>query len=158
MTCAEHGDYPCTYHDRLTEANSKLWTVVGEWSIATPGEFGCDGQAYFASQQIAAFEEAEGWIMWAHYNGQGMMEWSFQHSYENGWIDPAGNNIRQCPTEETTLPVEETTTAPTTTPATTASTTTQATTPDGSNSSIFLFNKFQIMILMIATISCLSIF
>jgi glucan 1,3-beta-glucosidase len=96
MTCAEHGDYPCTYHDRLTAANEKLWTIVGEFSLATPGEFNCDGQAYFARQQIGAFEKAEGWFMWAHYNGQNMREWSFSDSYANQWIDPDGNNNPQC--------------------------------------------------------------
>lgn len=96
MTCEEHRVYPCTYHDTLTASNSKLWTVVGEWSIATPGEFNCNGQEEFARQQIGAFEEAEGWFMWAHYNGQNMQEWSFKHSYENKWINPAGDNSRQC--------------------------------------------------------------
>lgn len=96
MTCAEHGDYPCTYHERLVASNNKLWTIVGEWSIATPGEFNCDGQAHFARQQIGAFEKAEGWFMWAHYNGQNMREWSFNHSYANNWIDPAGDNSPQC--------------------------------------------------------------
>lgn len=96
MTCAEHRDYPCTYHERLIASNSKLWTIVGEWSIATPGEFGCDGQEIFARQQIGAFEKAEGWFMWAHYNGQNMGEWSFNHSYANKWIDPAGDNSPQC--------------------------------------------------------------
>ncbi|KAG4078349.1 hypothetical protein HA402_013059 [Bradysia odoriphaga] len=96
MTCTEHRDYPCTYHERLTAVNSKLWTVVGEWSIATPGEFNCDGQAEFARQQIGAFEQTEGWFMWAHYNGQNMREWSFEHSYANKWIDPAGDNSPQC--------------------------------------------------------------
>lgn len=96
MTCAIHRDYPCTYHDRLIAANSKLWTVVGEWSIATPGELLCKEQAAFARQQIGAFELAEGWFMWAHYNGRNMNEWSFQHSYEAKWIDPAGDNSPQC--------------------------------------------------------------
>lgn len=96
MTCAAHRFYPCTYHNRLIESNAKIWTFVGEWSIATPGEFGCDGQALFARQQIGAFEKTQGWFMWAHYNGQNMSEWSFKHSYENNWINPAGDNSPQC--------------------------------------------------------------
>ncbi|KAJ6634853.1 putative glucan 1,3-beta-glucosidase A [Pseudolycoriella hygida] len=100
MTCAQHRDYPCTYHERLIEASSKLWTVVGEWSIATPGEFNCDEQGYFARQQIGAFEKAEGWFMWAHYNGQNMREWSFNHSFANNWINPAGDNSPQCPDQD----------------------------------------------------------
>ncbi len=104
MTCEEHRDYPCTYHERLIAANSKLWTIVGEWSIATPGEFNCDGQAAFARQQIGAFEKAEGWFMWAHYNGQNMREWSFNDSYAMNWINPAGDNSPQCPSEEITEP------------------------------------------------------
>jgi len=111
LTCVEHGNYPCTYHERLTTASQQLLTIVGEWSIATPGEFNCNGQDFFASQQIAAFEEADGWFMWAHFNGNNMQEWSFRHSYENGWINPAGNNERQCDASATT-PATNTTLSP----------------------------------------------
>jgi len=94
MTCAQHHQYPCTYHAKLAASNEKLWTVVGEWSLATP--MPCDGQDFFARQQIGAFEKGSGWIMWAHNHAQNWREWSFKHSYENNWINPNGNNAPQC--------------------------------------------------------------
>lgn len=56
MTCGEHANYPCTYHAKLAEADAKLWTVVGEWSAATPGQLGCTNQQFFTRQQLAAYE------------------------------------------------------------------------------------------------------
>lgn len=95
MTCSEHYEHPCTYN-RVEEVNKKLWTVVAEWSLATPAELLCDRQKYFASQQIAAFEKGSGWFMWAHNNAQNMPEWSFKHSYENKWINPAEESVLYC--------------------------------------------------------------
>lgn len=95
MTCEEHHQHPCTYSERLAAANEKLWTIVGEWSLATPNEM-CNDQDVFARQQIGAFEMASGWFMWAHNNGQNMREWSFKDSYANKWINPSANNTLQC--------------------------------------------------------------
>lgn len=96
MSCAQHLQYPCTYHARLTESQNKLWTVVGEWSLATPGQLNCGSQDVFARQQIAAFEKGSGWIMWAHNHAQNWREWSYKHSHESNWINPRGNNYAQC--------------------------------------------------------------
>lgn len=96
MTCAQHHAHPCSYHAKLREANDKLWTIVGEWSLATPAQLNCGGQDYFARQQIGAYEKGSGWIMWAHDHAQNWREWSFRHSYESGWINPNGNNQPQC--------------------------------------------------------------
>jgi len=96
MSCGQHANYPCTYHSKLAEANAKLWTVVGEWSSATPGQLGCTNQQFFTRQQIAAYEVASGWFMWAHNHAEGWREWSFKHAYESGWINPNGPNLPQC--------------------------------------------------------------
>jgi len=96
MSCQQHAAYPCTYRQRLAEANAKLWTIVGEWSAATPGELGCNNQADFVKQQIGMFETASGWVMWAHANGQGWREWSYRDSFAAGWINPNGPNNPQC--------------------------------------------------------------
>jgi len=96
MTCSQHAAHPCSYHNRLAESNSKLWTVVGEWSLATPAELGCSNQALFAQQQIGAYEIASGWFMWAHNHAQGWSEWSLKHSIQNNWINPTGPNNPQC--------------------------------------------------------------
>lgn len=94
MSCEQHHYYPCSYHARLSQANEKLWTVVGEWSLATP--MPCDNQAFFARQQIGAFEKGSGWFMWAHNHALIWREWSYKHSHESNWINPLGNNSPQC--------------------------------------------------------------
>jgi len=69
--------------------------VVGEWSLATPNN--CQNQAYFASQQIGAYETyGSGWFMWAHNNAQGWREWSFKAAYDAGWIKPKGMKTPNC--------------------------------------------------------------
>jgi glucan 1,3-beta-glucosidase len=93
-TCDQHYRHPCSYHAKLAESNAKLWTIVGEWSLATPHT--CDNQPFFASQQIGAYEVAAGWFMWAHNHGQGWKEWSFKHSHDSNWINPAAPNNPQC--------------------------------------------------------------
>jgi len=94
MSCDEHHNFPCVYD--LAESNENIMTIVGEWSLATPAELNCTGQDKFARQQIAQFEKASGWIMWAHFNGDNMQEWSFKHSYDNQWINPSGDNSPTC--------------------------------------------------------------
>jgi aryl-phospho-beta-D-glucosidase BglC (GH1 family) len=96
MSCQQHESYPCSYHAKLAESNAKMWTVVGEWSAATPGQLGCNNQAAFVQQQIAAYEVASGWFMWSHAHQQGWSEWSFAESYTKGWINPTGPNVPQC--------------------------------------------------------------
>jgi len=93
-TCDQHHYHPCSYHPRLAEANAKLWTIVGEWSLATPHT--CSGQDFFAQQQIGAYEVGSGWFMWSHNHGQGWGEWSFKQSYESNWIHPTATNNPQC--------------------------------------------------------------
>jgi hypothetical protein len=93
-SCAKHHAYPCSYRAKLTESNSKLWTIVGEWSLATPNN--CGNQSYFASQQIGAYEMGSGWFMWAHNHAQGWKEWSFKHSRNSNWINLTGTNRLQC--------------------------------------------------------------
>lgn len=95
MSCAQHHQYPCSYRDRLLESNNMLWTVIGEWSLATPST--CDGQDFFARQQTGAYEQwASGWIMWSHNHAQNWREWSYRHSYDSGWMNGWANNVPQC--------------------------------------------------------------
>lgn len=96
MTCQQHYSHPCTYHEKLRESNAKLWTVVGEWSLALPNELQCNDQKYFAQQQIGSYEVATGYFFWAHNNQQGWKHWSFNHSYKEGWIRPSSTNTAQC--------------------------------------------------------------
>lgn len=95
MSCEDHHYYPCSYPPMLSRSNDKLWTIVGEFSLATPKP--CGGQDFFASQQIAAFEKSgSGWFMWAHDHAQNWQEWSYKKAYENHWIDPNGPKHLQC--------------------------------------------------------------
>ena len=96
MTCAQHENAACRYRERLRNANNKLWTVVGEWSLATPAELRCNNQAALARNQIGVWEQASGWFFWSHNNGQNWAEWSFKHSLNNGWIRPNDNNQPSC--------------------------------------------------------------
>lgn len=95
LTCEEHEKVACRYRDSLKEANEKLWTVVGEFSLSTPID--CKNhRAQLARQQLGVWEMASGWFFWAHKNGQGWEDWSFEDSYRNGWIKPNDNNVPLC--------------------------------------------------------------
>jgi len=94
LTCEQHEAIACRYRQRLAESNSKLWTVVGEWSLATPSP--CNNQGNIARQQIGVWESASGWFFWSHNNGQNWAEWSMKHSLDNGWIRPSDNNVAYC--------------------------------------------------------------
>jgi glucan 1,3-beta-glucosidase len=96
MSCDQHNYHPCSYLPRLTAANEKLWTVVGEWSLATPAELGCGNQALFARNQIGVFERASGWFMWSAKHEQGWNEWSFLDSVRLGWINLHNNPQPSC--------------------------------------------------------------
>ncbi|ODN03381.1 Glucan 1,3-beta-glucosidase [Orchesella cincta] len=95
LTCEQHAALACRYRDRLGDANSKLWTVVGEWSLATPHS--CNNQGDIARQQIGVYENSgSGYFFWSHNNGQNWAEWSMKHSLDNGWIRPSENNVAYC--------------------------------------------------------------
>ncbi|CAL8088170.1 unnamed protein product [Orchesella dallaii] len=94
LTCQQHETVACRYRDKLREANQKLWTVVGEWSLATP--ISCSNKANIGRQQIGVYEMGSGWFFWAHKNEQGWQDWSFQDSYKNGWIRPNNMNVAVC--------------------------------------------------------------
>jgi len=97
MSCAQHHAYPCSYRNMLQTSNEKLWTIVGEWSLATPAELNCGGQDYFARQQIGAYENwGSGWFMWSHDHAQNWREWSYRHSYDANWMRPTANYSPQC--------------------------------------------------------------
>jgi len=83
-SCEQHHAHPCAYIGGLQESNNKLWTVVGEWSLATPN--GCGNQGNFARQQIGAYEKASGWFMWNYKHGNGWNEWDFLASHRMGWM------------------------------------------------------------------------
>lgn len=95
-SCDDHHYHPCSY-TQLATSNKKLWTIVGEFSLATPADLHCDKQDFFARQQIGAFEKGgSGWFMWAHDHGQAWSEWSFKDAYNKNWIKPNGQNVLQC--------------------------------------------------------------
>lgn len=90
MSCDQHRDFPCQMRSKLQQSNQKLWTVVGEWSLATPQN--CQNQAEFARNQIGVFESVSGWIMWNFKHEVGWNEWDFLASYKKGWIPKLGGN------------------------------------------------------------------
>ncbi|CAG7726447.1 unnamed protein product [Allacma fusca] len=93
-TCEQHWALPCRYVNGLRQANAKLWTIVGEWSLATPKN--CNNQGYFARQQMGVYEVASGWVMWTFKHGAGWSEWDFMASQRNGWINLSGAITPQC--------------------------------------------------------------
>lgn len=96
MSCANHEKVACRYRSALKDANNKLWTVVGEWSLATPRN--CDGsRANLAKQQIGVWEaNSSGWFFWAHKNEQKWYSWSLEDSYRLKWINPNATYIASC--------------------------------------------------------------
>lgn len=54
---------PCQHIQTMERSNAKLWTIVGEWSLAAPKP--CQGKAgEIAKQQIGVYEKGAGWIFW----------------------------------------------------------------------------------------------
>jgi len=94
LSCQEHARLPCRMWQKLPESNAKLWTVVGEWSLATPKP--CKNQAEFAKQQIGVYERGSGWFFWTFKHEQGWQEWSFLDSQRNGWINLNQDNAASC--------------------------------------------------------------
>jgi len=94
LSCQEHARLPCRVWQTIPESNDKLWTVVGEWSLATPNP--CNNQADFAKHQIGIYERGSGWFMWSFKHEQGWQEWSFLDSHRNGWINLQQDNTVNC--------------------------------------------------------------
>ncbi|CAG7820697.1 unnamed protein product, partial [Allacma fusca] len=93
-SCEQHHAQPCNMQGGLANANQKLWTVVGEWSLATPKN--CGNQGYFARQQIGVWEsKSTGWFMWNFKNDRGWNEWDFLASVRLGWINLNQKTITQ---------------------------------------------------------------
>jgi glucan 1,3-beta-glucosidase len=95
MTCDQHAYSACRFWQSLPAANEKLWTVVGEWSLATPSN--CEGTIRtMAKQQIGVYERASGWFMWNFKHGAGWNEWDFLASVNKGWIDLHSPIVATC--------------------------------------------------------------
>jgi len=71
----------------------ELPTIVGEWSLALPGQ-AMDGlsplQAEavirgYAAAQLLNYEDTRGWIFWS-YKLRQKSEWNFRHCVEKGWL------------------------------------------------------------------------
>ena len=88
-SCDTHFYHPCSMLGKLGEANGKLWTIVGEWSLATPN--GCSDLGTFARNQIGVWESVSGWIMWNFKHEQGWTDWDFLASYRSGAIPQLGS-------------------------------------------------------------------
>jgi len=92
MSCSQHTSHPCSYRNNLGAANNKLWTVVGEWSSATPGQLNCNQQAAFTRNQIGVYETAgSGWFMWSWKHPLGWNEWSYTDANRLGWVPQLGS-------------------------------------------------------------------
>jgi len=106
ITCTQHTNHACNYRGgtngapNLSEANAKLWTVVGEWSVATPGGLNCNQQTTYMRRQVGVYETSgSGWFMWSWKHPLGWNEWSYVDSWRLGWAPPlgAGRVDPQCP-------------------------------------------------------------
>jgi len=71
----------------------ELPTMVGEWSLALPGQ-AMDGLSPFqissvkrayADTQLLNYEGTRGWFFWS-YKLQHASEWNFRHCVERGWL------------------------------------------------------------------------
>jgi len=96
LPCEDHYYLPCRAVSPLAEANAKLWTVVGEWSLATPHI--CPNQPFFAQQQLGVYEVGSGWFFWSFKQAQSPNwdEWDFTASVRNNWIKLDGSNNHVC--------------------------------------------------------------
>jgi len=106
ISCTVHTNHACNYRGgtngapNLGAANQKLWTVVGEWSSATPGNLNCNQQTAYTRRQIGVYETAgSGWFMWSWKHPQGWNEWSYVDAARLGWTPAlgAGRVDPQCP-------------------------------------------------------------
>jgi glucan 1,3-beta-glucosidase len=80
-----------SWKDVIKFVRSSMPVIIGEWSIALPHdtdgiEDQDDALRRYASAQLEAFEEADGWFYWT-YKTEGKGPWDFRICIENGWIN-----------------------------------------------------------------------
>lgn len=72
----------------------QLWTMVGEWSLGTPGEV-WRGQSPFQIEvskraygdaQLLSYESSKGWFYWSYKLEDAGSDWSFRTCVERGWL------------------------------------------------------------------------
>jgi glucan 1,3-beta-glucosidase len=72
--------------------------IVGEWSLGYPLEFvqklSCDQREIalrgFAANQLAVYEQGQGWIFWSYKVESDMAPWSYRECVERGWLPVLG--------------------------------------------------------------------
>ena len=93
-TAREHLAFALNRKTVLDEMQrEELPTIVGEWSLALPGQ-AMDGLSPlqveavirgYAAAQLLNFEDTRGWIFWS-YKLRQKSEWYFRHCVEKGWL------------------------------------------------------------------------
>ncbi len=71
----------------------QLWTVVGEWSLGTPGEVWRGQSAFqievakraYGDAQLLSYESSHGWFYWS-YKLENDSDWNFRTAVERGWL------------------------------------------------------------------------
>ncbi len=92
-TPQEHIAYALDQKQHLDAMSQQLWTMVGEWSMATPREvwrgqspFQIDvAKRGFGAAQLLSYETTKGWFYWS-YKLEYETDWSFRHCVERGWL------------------------------------------------------------------------
>jgi glucan 1,3-beta-glucosidase len=92
-TPQEHIAFALDRKKHLDAMSQQLWTIVGEWSLATPQEV-WRGQSPFqieaakrayGAAQLLSYEATKGWFYWS-YKLERPSDWSFRHCVEQGWL------------------------------------------------------------------------
>lgn len=77
----------------LDAMEQQLWTIVGEWSLGTPGEV-WRGQSplqieaakrAYGDAQLLSYESSHGWFYWS-YKLENDSDWNFRTCVERGWL------------------------------------------------------------------------
>ena len=90
-TAQEHVAAALDRKKQLDAMSGQLWTMVGEWSLGTPGEvwrglspFEIEtGKRAYGAAQLLSYDSGHGWFYWS-YKQEDDSDWNFRASVERG--------------------------------------------------------------------------
>ena len=89
----EHIAFALDRKKHLDAMGQQLWTIVGEWSLGTPGEVWrgqspfqiATGKRAYGAAQLLSYEATHGWFYWS-YKLENDSDWNFRTCVERGLL------------------------------------------------------------------------
>jgi glucan 1,3-beta-glucosidase len=93
-TATEHIAEALSKKKHVEAISQQLWTIVGEWSLGTPGEvwrglspFQIEiAKRAYGDAQLLAYESSKGWFYWSYKLENANTDWNFRSCVERGLL------------------------------------------------------------------------